>query len=93
MTPDIVIVLAVLAGAVILFATEKLPEDVVALVVMSALLLSGIVTPAEGIAGFSNPATGMVGAMFVLSAALSKTGALNSVGALLVRLGRRSSRM
>ena len=90
MTPEIAIVLAVLVGAVVLFATERLPVDVVALAVMSALLLSGIVTPAEGLAGFSNPATVTVGAMFVLSAALSKTGALDSVGALLVRLGRRS---
>ena len=90
MTLEIAIVLAVLGGAVILFATERLPVDVVALVVMSALLLSGIVTPVEGLAGFSNPATVTVGAMFILSAALSKTGALNSVGALLVRLGRRS---
>jgi di/tricarboxylate transporter len=90
MTVEIVIVLTVLVGAVILFATERLPVDVVALIVMSVLLLSGIITPREGIAGFSNPATVTVGAMFVLSAALSKTGALNVVGRLLVRLGRRS---
>ncbi|MCA1566031.1 MAG: SLC13 family permease [Acidobacteria bacterium] len=90
MTTDIAIVLAVLAGAVILFATERLPVDVVALIVMSVLLLSGIITPGEGLAGFSNPATVTVGAMFVLSAALSKTGALNFTGHLLVRLGRRS---
>jgi di/tricarboxylate transporter len=90
MTLEITFVLAVLAGAVILFATEKLPVDLVALMVMSALLLSGVVSPAEGIAGFSNPATVTVGAMFILSAGLSKTGALNFAGAGLVRLGRRS---
>jgi di/tricarboxylate transporter len=90
MTAEIAFVLAVLGGAVVLFATERLPVDMVALVVMTTLLLSGIVTPAEGLAGFSNPATVTVGAMFVLSAALSKTGALNSIGTLLVRVGRHS---
>lgn len=90
MTLEIAFVLAVLAGAVVLFATEKLPVDLVALMVMSALMLSGVVSPSEGIAGFSNPATVTVGAMFILSAGLSKTGALNFAGAGLVRLGRRS---
>ena len=90
MTLEIAFVLALLAGAVVLFATEKLPVDLVALMVMSALLVSGVVSPAEGIAGFSNPATVTVGAMFILSAGLSKTGALNFAGAGLVRLGRRS---
>lgn len=90
MTLEIAFVLALLAGAVVLFATEKLPVDMVALMVMSALLVSGVVSPAEGIAGFSNPATVTVGAMFILSAGLSKTGALNFAGAGLVRLGRRS---
>lgn len=90
MTLEIAFVLALLAGAVVLFATEKLPVDLVALMVMAALLVSGVVSPAEGIAGFSNPATVTVGAMFILSAGLSKTGALNFAGAGLVRLGRRS---
>lgn len=90
MTLEIAFVLALLAGAVVLFATERLPVDLVALMVMSALLVSGVVSPAEGIAGFSNPATVTVGAMFILSAGLSKTGALNFAGAGLVRLGRRS---
>lgn len=90
MSPEIVVVFALLFVAVVLFATEWLPVDLVALVVMSALLVSGIVTPAEGVAGFGNPATVTVGAMFILSAGLFKTGAVNFVGAALARVGRRS---
>jgi di/tricarboxylate transporter len=90
MTLEIAFVPALLADAVVLFATEKLPVDLVALMVMSALLVSGVFSPSEGIAGFRNPATVTVGAMFILSAGLSKTGALNFAGAGLVRLGRRS---
>ncbi|HLL74360.1 MAG TPA: SLC13 family permease [Pyrinomonadaceae bacterium] len=90
MSTEILVVFALLAAAVVLFATEWLPVDLVALVVMSALLVSGIVTPAEGVAGFGNPATVTVGAMFVISAGLFRTGAVNFAGAALARLGRRS---
>jgi di/tricarboxylate transporter len=90
MTGDLLIVLIVLAAAVALFATERLPVDLVALLVMSALLLSGIVTAEEGISGFSNPATVTVGAMFVLSAGLFKTGAVNFIGTALAKLGKRN---
>ncbi|WP_409070368.1 SLC13 family permease [Aliifodinibius sp. S!AR15-10] len=47
---------------------------------MSLLLITGILTPAEGLAGFSNPATITVAAMFILSEGLRRTGILNHVG-------------
>ncbi|HZI20365.1 MAG TPA: SLC13 family permease [Pyrinomonadaceae bacterium] len=90
MSTEIIFVFALLAVAVVLFATEWLPVDLVALLVMSALLVSGVVSPAEGVAGFGNPATVAVGAMFVLSAGLFKTGAVNFVGTALAQLGRQS---
>lgn len=86
MTFEITIVLAVLALAVFLFVTEKLRVDVVALLVMALLLVSGIITPSQGLAGFSNAATLTVGAMFVLSAGLFKTGAVSFLGDLTSRV-------
>lgn len=82
MTFEMLIVLGVIALAVFLFASEKLPVDLTAIIVMAILLLSGIVTPREGLSGFSNTATVTIGAMFVLSAALQKTGAVNFLGSL-----------
>ena len=90
MTLEILLVLGVVVAAVILFATERLPVDLTALIVMSTLLLSGLITPQQAIGGFSNPATVTVGAMFVLSAGLVKTGAVNIVVAILSRLARIS---
>ncbi len=84
---DAVLVLAILVGAVALFVSEKFPIDFVALLVLGVLLLFGLVTPQEGISGFSNPATVTVAAMFVLSAGLQKTGATAVVGQLMVRFG------
>jgi di/tricarboxylate transporter len=88
MTLDAILVLAILVGAVALFVSEKYPIDFVALLVLGMLLMFGLVTPLEGISGFSNPATVTVAAMFILSAGLQKTGATAAVGRLMVRFGR-----
>ncbi len=91
MTWEIVFVLVLTVCAVVLFVTEKFSTDIVAILVMIVLLVSGILTPAEGLAGFANTATVTVGAMFVLSAGMFRSGAVNSVGRVLGGLARRSS--
>lgn len=83
---DLWLTLAVMAGAVFLFVTEKLRVDVVALLVAVSLLVLGVVTLPEALSGFSNQATVMVAAMFVLSGALQRNGALVAVGDLLARI-------
>jgi di/tricarboxylate transporter len=85
---EIALTLAILIGAVVLFVSEKYSIDLVAFMVAGSLLLFGLVTPQEGISGFSNQATVTVAAMFVLSVGLKKTGAVAAVGRLLVRLGK-----
>src|SRR5690606_21880146 len=76
----------VLVGAIYLFVTEKLPVDVVALLVMASLLVLGLVTPPEALSGFSSQATITVAAMFVLSAGLQRSGALLGLGEALARI-------
>ena len=78
--------LAVLVGAIALFVTEKLRVDVVALLVMTALMVTGVITVPEALSGFSSQATVMVAAMFVLSGALQRNGALVAVGEVLSRI-------
>lgn len=90
---DLWVTLITLLGAVILFATEKLPVDIVALLAAAVLLITGVVTMEEGIAGFSNPAVITVGCMFVLSSTLQRTGALDSLGRLLSKSGGHSPRL
>ncbi|MCB0782529.1 MAG: anion permease, partial [Flavobacteriales bacterium] len=89
MSPQEWIVLGVLAGAIILFITEKLSIDLVALLIVAVLVLTGVISPQDGVAGFSNSATLTVAFMFVLSAALLRTGALATLGP---RLGARFRR-
>jgi di/tricarboxylate transporter len=78
--------LLILAGAVILFVTERLPVDVVAMIVLASLLMLGLVSPAQALSGFSSEATITVAAMFVLSTGLTRTGALRAVGAAFSRI-------
>mgnify|MGYP005848564325 CR=1 FL=1 len=76
---DAIITLTIIVIAIILFATEIITIDLVALLIMVSLILFGIITPEEGVEGFSNKATMTVAFMFILSAALLKTGALQFV--------------
>jgi di/tricarboxylate transporter len=85
-----IITIVLLIGAFILFITEVLSVDLVALLIMAAFVLFGIITPEEGISGFSNKATITVAFMFVLSAALLKTGALQVLALRLSSIFRKN---
>ena len=83
MTTEIAVVLGLALIAIVLFATEKLRIDAIALLVLSTLAILGLVTPEQAVGGFSNPATVTVAAMFVLAAGLQNSGALSGIGDLL----------
>lgn len=83
MTTEIAVVLGLALIAIVLFATEKLRIDAIALLVLSTLAVLGLVTPEQAVGGFSNPATVTVAAMFVLAAGLQNSGALSGIGDLL----------
>jgi len=86
MTPQAWEVAAILVGGMALFASEKLRYDVIALLMLVLLLVLGIVTPVEGLSGFSNEATVVIAAMFALNAGVVGTGGLDPVIRLLVRI-------
>ena len=85
--------LGLLAFAIVLFVTEWLRVDVVGLLVLSALALTGLVNPQEALAGFSSPAVVTVWAMFILSAGLTRTGIAHRLGQPLQRFTKRSEAM
>jgi di/tricarboxylate transporter len=80
MTTDIAIVLIILLVAIVLFITEKIRMDVVALMVLVSLAFTKLISPTEALAGFSNAAVITVWAMFILSAGLTETGVAAIVG-------------
>ena len=74
-----VLTLAILAATLYGFVSERLAPDVTALLALLALLLTGVLTPAEAFSGFSHPATISVAAVLVLSAGVERTGALTFI--------------
>ena len=79
MSPHEFIVLGVIVAAVILFISEWIGIDLIALMIVAVLVLTGVITPQQGLAGFSDPATLTVGFMFVLSAAILRSGILRTL--------------
>ncbi len=72
--------IAIIIGAMVVFASEKVRIDLVALVVLGLLLILGIVDVHEALSGFSNEATITVAAMFALSMGIERSGALEPLG-------------
>ena len=77
MTWEIAAVLALVVAAIVSFVREKIPPDVVALCLFVIIAVTGLVPTKDAFAVFSNPAPITVAAMFVLSAALIRCGALD----------------
>ena len=90
MTFDIALTFAIVGGAVVLFATEKLRVDVIAMLVLLTVALTGLVTPAQAFAGFSNPAVITVWAVYIVSAGMLLTGVADLMGRAVLRLAGRS---
>jgi len=80
MTFEIAFILFLLIVAVILFVTDYISYDVTAILIMVSLMVFGILSPADGLSGFSNPATVTVAAMFILSEGVRRTGILELAG-------------
>jgi di/tricarboxylate transporter len=74
--------------ALILLITERVPVDLTAIGLMVALAGTGILTPAETVAGFASPAVLTVAAMFIVSQGLIRTGAVGFIGQRVIDLSR-----
>lgn len=80
MTPDMWIAIFILFAAILLFLTEWVRVDVVALGVIIVLILSNLLSPQEALSGFSNPAVLTIAALFVVGGAIMQTGLAGAIG-------------
>jgi len=87
MTFEIALVLGILVISLILFISEVIPMDVVALLVLGSLAVTGLVDTNQAFAGFSNSAVITVWAMFILSEGLTRTGIADIIGRQVMRIG------
>jgi len=87
---EILVVLSILAVVILFLVTEWLPLEVLALLVLGSLAVTGIVTPADALSGFSNPAVVTIWAVFILSGGLTRTGIANILGRQLLKVASSS---
>ena len=90
MNEHMLIVFGVLGAAILLFAWGRPRADIVALLVVLALMLSGVLTPEEALAGFGASVVIMIAAMFIVSEAMVNTGITHRLGEAVLRLGGAS---
>lgn len=85
------ILLVILAITILLFVWDKYPPDIVALMSMIALFLTGILNLTETLSGFSNPTVIMIAALFIIGEGLSRTGWTALAGKKFVALAAKST--
>nr|WP_321481752.1 SLC13 family permease [uncultured Cohaesibacter sp.] len=86
MSWEMIFTFIVLGAAVILFLADKLRLDLVAIIVMLALGLSGILTPAEMLSGFGSTVVILIAGLFIVGEALAQTGISYAVGDKIVQI-------
>jgi di/tricarboxylate transporter len=87
---ELIWVLALLAAAVVMFATGKIRMDAIALLVIVAFVLSGTLTVGEAFSGFSDPNVILIGALFIIGEGLVRTGVATRMGAWLIQMAGSS---
>ena len=86
MTTEISITLGLLLLALILFGTEKLPVDVVGIILVIGLVLTSVLTAQEALAGFGDNVIITIAGLFVLTGGLIKTGLVDLIGRRLYKI-------
>ena len=79
---------AILIVTLYLLITERIPVDLTAIGIMVVLVVFGILSPKEAVMGLAHPAVVTVGAMFVISKGMMRTGAVESLGRYVIRFSR-----
>ena len=87
MSNEIVFVFATVVVAAVLFASNRVRLDIVAILVVLVLMLSGVLTAGEALAGFGDPVVILVASLLVVGEMLDRTGVAQSIGTWIIRTG------
>ncbi|MFH1243549.1 MAG: SLC13 family permease [Pseudomonadota bacterium] len=92
MTPEMLLTMMVLAFAIVLFIFEWVRVDVVGIIMMVLLPLTGLISPKEAFVGLSSNAVCSIIAVIIIGAGLDKTGVMNQVAGPIIKLAGRSEK-
>ena len=89
-----IVTLTVLAATVVCFVLGKFRSDLIALCALLTLMLSGVITPAEALSGFSNTVILTIASMFVIGGAIVRSGLANTISQkILATAGNNQNRL
>ena len=88
--PDMLIAVLTLAGAAVLLVTNWIRGDLVAVLVMLTLMLTGVLEPSDALSGLSSPVVVIIASMFVISEAIVHTGLAQRMGEAIIDRGGTS---
>lgn len=86
MTQENLLVLIILGVAILLFVSERLRVDLVAMLVLLTLSLTGLVSTEEAFSGFASPAVITVWSVYIISGALFRTGVADMLARFMLRI-------
>lgn len=85
---ELYLTVAIIIVGIILFVRDYFSIDTTSIIIMALFIVSGVLTPEEGFAGFNHPATITLGCMFVISAGIFKSGIIDGISVRIIRLAR-----
>jgi len=85
---DLYITVAIIAIGIFLFVKDVFSIDTTSILIMALFIVSGVLNPEEGFSGFNHPATLTLGCMFVVSAAVFKSGIIDGLSNRIVRVAK-----
>src|SRR5690606_27578549 len=85
---ELYITLGIIAIGIFLFVSDSFSIDTTSILIMAMFIVSGVLSPEEGFSGFNHPATLTLGCMFVVSAAVFKSGLIDGLSTKIVKVAR-----
>jgi di/tricarboxylate transporter len=85
---DLYLTIAIIAIGIFLFVRDVFTIDTTSILIMALFIVAGVLSPEEGFAGFNHPATLTLGCMFVVSAAVFKSGLINGLAGTIVKIAK-----
>lgn len=85
---ELYLTVAIIIIGIILFVRDYFSIDTTSILIMALFIVSGVLSPEEGFSGFNHPATITLGCMFVVSAAVFKSGIIDGLSLKLIKIAR-----
>ncbi len=85
---DLYLTVAIIGIGIILFIKDYFTIDTTSILIMALFIVAGVLTPEEGFSGFNHPATITLGCMFVISAAVFKSGIIDGLSTRIIKIAK-----